>query len=214
MKYENVLIKLGYDFIILIILIALIALITKNLYVTISFILLVSITIIFFSTWTFDNKDKQNFTKQKDIFYTPSQGQILEIFEDNSNIIISIFLNITDNHKQYIPIKSRYIQKNIITGRNYPAYKILSRKNNTVENILESVDYNFKYKIIQRTGILTRRIKTFIDSNSTILLPGEDLGFIILGSRVEVELPKRFVKNILINKNDYVTPMTPMIQLI
>lgn len=214
MKYENVLLKLGYDFIILIILMAFIVLITKNIYITTSFILLLLITIIFFSTWTFDDNDKQNFAKQKNIFYTPSQGQILEIYEDNSNIIISIFLNITDNHKQYIPIKSKYIQKNIIKGKNYPAYKTLSRKNNTIENTLESIDYNFQYKIIQRTGVLTRRIKTFVNSNSPTLLPGDELGFIILGSRVEIEIPKYFVKKILVKKQDFIKPMTPMIQLI
>jgi phosphatidylserine decarboxylase precursor-related protein len=208
MKYENLLMKLGYEYVILIILVALI---TKNVYLTLILILMLS---IFFSSVKYDENDQIIFAQKKDIFYAPTQGRVLEIEEIDSKIIISIFLDITDNHKQYVPIKSKFIERNRIKGRNYPAYKTLSKKNNTVENILQSVDYKFEYKVIQRTGILTRRIESLIDINKTVdLLPGVDLGFIILGSRVEIEIPRTFVKSILIKENEYIKPMTPIFQL-
>lgn len=198
--------KLGYEYVILIILVALI---TKNMYLTLVLILMLS---IFFSSVKYDENDQMIFAQKKDIFYAPTQGKVLEIQEMDSKIIISIFLGITDNHKQYVPVKSKFIERNRIKGRNFPAYNLSSKKNNTVENVLQSINYNFEYKVIQRTGILARRIESLIDKTNN-LLPGADLGFIILGSRVEVEIPRSFVKTILVKKNEHITPMTPMFLL-
>lgn len=148
---------------------------------------------------------------RKDIFYSPSSGYISNITQHDKNITVSLFLNIFDNHTQYAPIKSRLISREYLGGGFVPAYREHAVNNKRVKTTLYNSDNNFTYTVTQITGILTRRIKTF---NKEIYLPGDRLGFIVLGSRVDITVPAQNINKILIKPGEHIKELTPLFKMI
>jgi phosphatidylserine decarboxylase len=149
-----------------------------------------------------------------DKFYSPASGYIKFINVNKESVTISMFLNIFDNHTQYIPIVSYLKNIEHKHGIFEPAYLEHSINNEKVVNTLYNPTYNFDFTITQITGILTRRILSLQNPNDNKLLyPGERLGFIMLGSRVDISIPTKNIKQILVNSNTHVSEMTPLIIL-
>lgn len=107
---------------------------------------------------------------------------------------------------------SKLLSKIHYGGLFIPAYKEHSINNQRVENQLKSIDYNFNYKIIQITGILTRRIKSLSNINN-IYLPGDKLGFIVLGSRVDIIIPTNNISSILVKEGQHLHEMQELIKI-
>ena len=147
------------------------------------------------------------------IFYSPSAGYVKDISIDNENLNISLFLNLFDNHTQYIPIKSTLVSSIKKKGLFLPAYKEHSINNEKIIHTLYNKELDIIYNITQITGILTRRIVVFIKNTQSILNPGEQLGIILLGSRVDISIPLSKVKKVLIEKNSHIDAMSEMLLL-
>jgi phosphatidylserine decarboxylase len=149
-----------------------------------------------------------------DYFYSPASGYIKFINTNKEFVTISMFLNIFDNHTQYIPIISYLKSIEHKHGIFEPAYLEHSVNNERVINTLYNPTYNFDFTITQITGILTRRILSLQNPNSNkSLYPGERLGFIMLGSRVDISIPTKNVRQILVNPNTHISEMTPIFTL-
>jgi|688.fasta_scaffold06939_4 phosphatidylserine decarboxylase len=146
------------------------------------------------------------------IFYSPSSGYVKNIFTDKDNMNISLFLNIFDNHTQYIPIKSTIVSSIKKNGTFLPAYKEHSINNEQIIHTLYNKEYDFYYKVTQITGILTRRIVIFAKKD-TLLEPGDQLGIILLGSRVDISIPLSKVENVFVKKDTHIDAMTEMFNL-
>lgn len=177
---------------------------TKNWYITIFFI-------VFFLIFM-NSPNKKNNTYDKNIFYSPSSGYVRKITSDSDNTRISLFLNVLDNHTQYFPVRSSIISRKRIRGLFLPAYKEHSINNERVENTLQAIDNNFQYKLIQITGLLTRRIKDLSDTNK-VYDTGERLGFIVLGSRVDIIIPNNNISTLLIKEGQSIKEMDEMVKL-
>ena len=147
------------------------------------------------------------------IFYSPSAGYVKDISIDNENLNISLFLNLFDNHTQYIPIKSTLVSSIKKNGLFLPAYKEHSINNEKIIHTLYNKELDIIYNITQITGILTRRIVVFIKNTQSILDPGDQLGIILLGSRVDISIPLSKVKKVLIEKNSHIDAMSEMLLL-
>ena len=81
-------------------------------------------------------------------------------------------------------------------------------------DIIPAPDLKFKYSITQITGLLTRRILNFLQSESKqydILNPGHRLGFILLGSRVDVIIPNKNIQQILVKPGDHIEAMENLV---
>jgi phosphatidylserine decarboxylase len=143
------------------------------------------------------------------VFYAPSSGYIREIVIDKENTHISLFLNIFDNHTQYIPITSSLLSIEQFSGLFLPAFSEHSLNNTRIKTTLYNPEFNFKYSITQITGLLTRRIINFLQTNEQqdILTPGERLGFIVLGSRVDIIIPSKNIQQILVTNGDHINAM-------
>lgn len=147
---------------------------------------------------------------EQDVFYSPTSGYVREITNDNTNTTISLFLNIFDNHTQYIPISSNVVTIETFSGLFVPAFLEHSINNSRVKTTLFNQDFNFQYTITQITGLLTRRIIHFLQKSDTTLTPGERLGFIVLGSRVDISIPNKNINKILVKQGDHVSCMDKM----
>ena len=77
---------------------------------------------------------------------------------------------------------------------------------------LYNKEFDFYYNVTQITGILTRRIVVFA-KNGTLLEPGDRLGLILLGSRVDISIPLSKVENVFVKKETRIDAMEKMLSL-
>ena len=133
-----------------------------------------------------------------------ADGRIKEInnLKDNDVgdcIKISTFMNIYNVHVNRLPLDGTV--KDIVhkSGIHLPAFKKESEKN---ERIITTIDTNIgTIKIIQIAGTLARRIVPYIKKVDK-LKKGERIGIIKFGSRVDVYLPAKNIKNINVKVGD------------
>ena len=149
---------------------------------------------------------------ESNLFYSPSQGYIRDIYLDKENLNISLFLNLFDNHTQYVPVKSTLFSSIKKNGAFLPAYKEHSINNEQIMHTLYNKEFDFYYNVTQITGILTRRIVVFA-KNGTLLEPGDRLGLILLGSRVDISIPLSKVENVFVKKETRIDAMEKMLSL-
>lgn len=195
------------DFSSLVVIPLLIYIITRNIAITIVFLCF---------CLRFLNSPDKKLVKQKvqpNMFYSPSSGYIREITTDDTDTTISLFLNVFDNHTQYIPITSNVISIKKFSGLFAPAFLEHSVNNTRVKTTLYNPKLNFTYTITQITGLLTRRILNFLQTQNqdTPLTPGERLGFIVLGSRVDITIPNKNIQQILVKTGYHVSSMNELI---
>jgi len=128
--------------------------------------------------------------------YSPCDGRVIGIepilIGESNFICISIFLNVFDVHKNWLPIKGKV--KNItITEGNYD-HALTEKGNAKVTTCLETI-YGDIF-IDQITGLFARRIKNDLVKGNTYET-GTPMGFIILGSKMKVFIPEN--AQILVN---------------
>jgi phosphatidylserine decarboxylase len=156
------------------------------------------------------SKIRSNYNQN--IFYSPSAGFIKNITETDTNIHITLFLNVFDNHTQYFPIESVLLFSKRVHGVFEPAYREHSINNEKVEHTLQSVKHGFKYTITQITGLLTRRILVIAEKEKKYKA-GSRLGFIMFGSRVDITIPKYNIRRILAKPQTHIQEMSEIIEL-
>lgn len=150
---------------------------------------------------------------ETNIFYAPTSGYIRFIKNDGKNTIISLFLNVFDNHTQYTPITSKLRNSQKFSGLFAPAYQEHSINNERIKHTLYNSEMDFEYTITQITGLLTRRILTFKTPEIGVLYPGERLGFIVLGSRVDITIPSKNIDTFFIKSGQHISALDKMLQV-
>ncbi len=150
---------------------------------------------------------------KSNIFYSPCSGQIRYIKEELDKFKISIFLSVFDNHTQYVPIKSKFLWKHNVGKVFNPAFLEHSINNYQIQNTFYNKKYNFTYKINQITGVMARRILNYM-VNKTDYSIGDKIGFILLGSRVDIYIPKQNVKKFFKKEGDFINPLEPLVSIL
>jgi phosphatidylserine decarboxylase len=144
--------------------------------------------------------------------YSPAYGKIIAIKEKDNYIHIIIFLSPLDIHIQYMPINGSILNQIYDnTGKFHLAFNInKSNKNEKLLSIIQPI-LNIQPIFVQQiAGTFTRRIKSYISSFPKKLNTCDKLGIILLGSRVDLILPK---DNLIlyVKENDKVYgPNTPI----
>jgi len=115
------------------------------------------------------------------------------------SVCISTFMNIYHVHVNRMPVEG-IIDKIIhIPGGHIPAFKKESDRNERVITLVQTKMGTVK--IIQIAGTLARRIVSY-NSTGQHLKKGKRLGIIRLGSRVDLIIPKKNMKHIMVKKGD------------
>lgn len=157
--------------------------------------------------------DRKFVTYDTDYLYSPTDGKIHDInMIDKNTIRIVYYLNLLTNHTQYFPIDSKVLSIKKYKGKNYVAYSINSDKNSNIETVLYNKKYDFVFKITQRTGIIARRLINYTKINNEYKC-GHKLGFITLGSRVDIDIPINVIDKILLNIGDEINGVKKIIKL-
>jgi len=116
-------------------------------------------------------------------------------------IRISTFMNLYNVHVNRLPLDGIVKSVTHISGVHLPAFKKESEKN---ERVITIVDTKIgTIKIIQIAGTLARRIVPYIKKGDK-LKKGDKIGIIRFGSRVDVYLPAKKIKNINVKIADMV----------
>jgi phosphatidylserine decarboxylase len=142
------------------------------------------------------------------VILSPAYGTIkyIKIKDDYTHIII--FLSPLDVHVQYYPIRGSVInQYHDFSRKFHLAFKL--NKSNLNEKIITTIKPNINIDNIivqQIAGFLVRRISTKIKnipSDGVTVEPGNKLGMIYFGSRVDLILPTKNL-NLLVTVNQKV----------
>lgn len=130
---------------------------------------------------------------------SPADGKVIEVKQEGEEIKISIFMNLHNVHVNRIPILGKVISMIYIKGSHLPAFNKNSERN---ERMITTLQTEIGIvKITQIAGIFARRIKPYIKEGQ-LINKGERMGIIMFGSRVDLQMPNKFV--IKVKKGDKV----------
>lgn len=155
---------------------------------------LISILLIIFILRFFRKPDRI-IHDNKDIIYSAADGKIVaienvfedEYFNDNRKLI-SVFMSIWNVHINWFPVKSKIKYFKYHPGKylmaRHPKSSILNERATTV---VETED-GTEIMIRQIAGFVARRVVSYCSPGAGTH-PGQEMGFIKFGSRVDIFLP-------------------------
>ncbi len=125
----------------------------------------------------------------------PTDGRIVTIekvtekeFLHDERIKISIFMSLFNAHANWVPVTGKIVHQSHVDGNFHAAYLPKSSSENEHTNILiETPEYGL-ILTKQIAGAMARRIITYVKEGEEVHI-GSPLGFIKLGSRMDIYLP-------------------------
>ena len=180
----------GYPFILPAAFLALLALIAGWRWLT---LLLGLLTLVF--VWFFRDPERIQ-PIGEGLILSPADGRVVEIREmdweeplEKPATRISIFLSPLDVHVNRAPVGGKVEEVKYQKGRFFAAYKDAASKNNEQNTLKIEDPKGRKLGVVQIAGVLARRIVCYVKQGDS-LEPGQRLGLIMFGSRVDLFLPR------------------------
>jgi phosphatidylserine decarboxylase len=131
---------------------------------------------------------------------SPADGKVVvlrdaqeEMYLKKTCVHVAIFMNPLDNHVQRAPFDGEVVRKEYYPGKFLAAYDDKADLVNEQAHLLVELKGRAKEKMLikQIAGFLCRRVRTTPGLGDSIVR-GKRIGRILLGSRVDVFLPKGF----------------------
>lgn len=129
------------------------------------------------------------------IVVAPADGKIVvieEVDEDtyfhDRRLMISIFMSLTNVHANWFPVDGKVKMVRHFNGNFYRAYLPKASEENEHADIMITTERGVDVLCRQIAGAMARRIVTYAKEGEDCYID-EHLGFIKLGSRVDVFLP-------------------------
>ncbi len=135
---------------------------------------------------------------------SPADGKIViltdaveKFYLGKKSVHIAIFMNPLNNHVQRMPFDGKVARKVYYPGKFLAAYDdkadLVNEQCHLVIDLKGSKDFKAPGRAVlkQIAGLLCRRVKTDAEKG-VVLARGERLGRILLGSRVDLFLPRGF----------------------
>jgi len=140
--------------------------------------------------------------KNENFVYAPADGTIVaveEAFEEEylkTNCTkVSIFMSIFNVHQNIIPVSGKILYYKHHPGKYLVAWHPKSSYKNEHTSIVIETNDGLNLLVRQIAGFVARRIICNIEEND-IVEQGEELGFILFGSRVDIYLPANTTVNV------------------
>lgn len=125
----------------------------------------------------------------------PTDGRVVVIekvfekeFFHDERIQVSIFMSLFNAHSNWVPVTGRIIHFSHVEGNFHAAYLPKSSHENEHTNILIETPGHGVILTKQIAGAMARRIVTYVHEGDELHI-GSPLGFIKLGSRMDIFLP-------------------------
>ena len=130
---------------------------------------------------------------------SPADGHIValepSLENPDTHLRLSIYLHGTDTHLIRIPCTAKVEEVTYHPGKHLVAF---NPKSSTLNERLSITLRNGLGEVITMTlvaGLLARRIRPYITQGQDVKV-GEELGYILLGSRVDMEIPNSFLPKV------------------
>ncbi len=130
---------------------------------------------------------------EDNLVYAPADGKVVVIEEveleefDKKKLQVSIFMSPFNVHVNWSPVNGTVSERDYYPGRHLPAWHPKSSSDNERMRVIVQTD-NAEVIIQQIAGIMARRIRNYLNVGE-VVQQGTELGFIKLGSRVDIFLP-------------------------
>lgn len=125
----------------------------------------------------------------------PTDGKVVvieKVFEKNffneERIQVSIFMSFFNAHSNWVPVSGKITHLSHVDGNFRAAYLPKSSHENEHTNIIIETPEHGTILTKQIAGAVARRIITYVDEGEEVHI-GSPLGFIKLGSRMDIYLP-------------------------
>ncbi|MBI9068576.1 MAG: phosphatidylserine decarboxylase family protein [Salinivirgaceae bacterium] len=155
--------------------------------------IVLSIVMLFILRFFRHPKRKIQFTENE--VFCPADGKVVVIeeidekeFIKDKRIQVSIFMSVWNVHINWFPIIGKVLNSAHFNGRYMAAWLPKASVENERSVVIMETIKGEKIMIKQIAGALARRIITY-STGDKIVKPGDQLGFIRFGSRVDVLLP-------------------------
>ncbi|MDR3049193.1 MAG: phosphatidylserine decarboxylase [Elusimicrobiota bacterium] len=178
-------VKEGYPFIAVPMVLGLALIITGIGYITLFFGILCVIAALFCLYFFRDPKIK--ITEGTNLVLSPCNGRVLEAGETENGKIIRVFLSVFDVHLQRSPIAGKVISVQHKPGKFLKAMEPTAHIENE-QNIITISSENGTFIVKQIAGILARRCVSWVKP-SDYLEKGDKIGLIKFSSQVDVIMP-------------------------
>ena len=126
---------------------------------------------------------------------SPTDGKVVaiervheKIFFNEERIQVSIFMSVFNAHSNWIPVSGKITHYSHVDGNFHVAYLPKSSTENEHTNIIIETPQHGTILTKQIAGAVARRIVTYVKEGEEVHI-GSPLGFIKLGSRMDVFLP-------------------------
>lgn len=116
-----------------------------------------------------------------------ADGRVREVQERGEELLVSVFMNVRDVHVNRVPVAGTFVHV-ADAGEGYrAAYRTDADRN--VARTYEMTTRLGPVRIVQITGVVARRLVSFVRPGDA-REKGDRFGMIVLGSRVDVFLPR------------------------
>lgn len=132
---------------------------------------------------------------------SPADGRIRDLYQNNDQCFISIFMEVNNVHVNRMCMDGRIIKMIHFPGYHLRAWKKESEFNERVVITMETAIG--QVTVIQIAGLIARRVYPYIKEGD-VLKKGDRIGIIRLGSRVDVYLPADKIQSISVKIGDHV----------
>ncbi|MGD9978918.1 MAG: phosphatidylserine decarboxylase family protein [Bacteroidales bacterium] len=173
--------------------------------VVFNYILLAASLLVYILVVRFFRIPKRPISKDSNLLVSPADGTIVAIekeYEDEflkaDCLKVSIFMSVFDVHQNRIPTSGQVIYSKYHKGKYLVAWSPKSSLNNERDSIaIERAD-GVRVLIRQIAGFVAHRIICGVKQGDAVE-QGDELGFIMFGSRVDIYLPLSFKPTIALN---------------
>ena len=172
------------------------AIITYNPGSFVSYVILVISIVVYLLILNFYRKPRRVYEGDLlNYVNAPTDGKVVVIekvkenrFFNDERIQVSIFMSFFNAHANWMPVTGRVIHYSHEKGNYHAAYLPKSSHENERSNIVIETPCNQKVLTRQVAGAVARRVVTYVREGKDYHI-GDPLGFIKLGSRMDVYLP-------------------------
>lgn len=152
--------------------------------------------ILFILMWMYRNPNRR--PTDKSYIYSPSDGKVMNVTEDDDYYTVRTFLSPLDVHVQYTPYDGIISSIKHTPGAFNLAYLEKAKENERLTTTIKTDIGDIQ--VIQIAGLIFRRAINFHNPGDKIKL-GQQLGMIKFSSRVDTIIPKKGV-HMLVKKGD------------
>ncbi len=116
-----------------------------------------------------------------------ADGRVREVQERGDELLISVFMNVTDVHVNRAPLAATFARVGDAGAGHRAAFRPDAERN--VARTYELTTALGPVRVVQITGVFARRLVSFVRPGDR-RAKGERFGMIVFGSRVDVVLPR------------------------